>query len=123
MEGQQSRDPEKNVGRYSRKDKKRIDVNCSASVFYYNQTIGDVDQSDANIARCRTAIRGKKWYNPIFLYLLNLPVSNAWIVFRAFCRSQKSMTIASFCSEIASNLLSLHPGLYDRERKMIAIIF
>ena len=98
--------PEKNVGRYSRKDKKRIDVTCPASVVHYNKTMGGVDQSDANISRCRTSIRGKKWYYPIFLYLLDLAVSNAWILFRICCPSNRSMTMASFRGEIALNLLS-----------------
>ena len=62
--------PQKNVGRYSRKDKKRIDVTCPASVVHYNKTMGGVDQSDANISRCRTSIRGKKCYFPIFLTII-----------------------------------------------------
>lgn len=98
--------PERNVGRYSRKEKKRIDVCCPASVVHYNKTMGGVDQSDANISRCRTAIRGKKWYYPIFLYLLDLAVSNAWILFKNCSPTEKAMSIANFRCEIALNLLS-----------------
>ena len=44
--------------------------------------MGGVDLSDANVARCRSTIRGKKWYFPLFLYMLDLSVANAWILFR-----------------------------------------
>ena len=38
---------------------------------------------DENISLYRIGIRGKKWYFPLFCYLLNVCVNNAWLFTRA----------------------------------------
>jgi DNA excision repair protein ERCC-6 len=101
--------PVKQVKRFSRTDKRHINIQCPEVVRHYNANMGGVDMADANIARCRTSIRGKKWYYPIVLYLLDVAVSNAWLLYRQ--SSRKHLTLATFRAEVAANLLaSSHSG-------------
>lgn len=91
------------VLRFSRKEKRRISLPCPDVIHHYNHSMGGVDLSDSHVARCRSGIRGKKWYFPIFIYLFDLSVSNAWILYRLAAGS--SVDLASFKAEIASILL------------------
>ena len=95
--------PYHQVSRFSRKERSRIDIPCSAVIHHYNHSMGGVDLSDSHVARCRTSIRGKKWYFPIFIFLLDLSVSNAWVLYRAALKSK--MCLAAFCYAVAVNLL------------------
>ena len=66
--------------------------------------MGGVDLVDANVASCRISLRGKKWYFPIFLYLLDLCCVNAWHHYR-LC-SNKSKDLNSFKTDVALSLLA-----------------
>ena len=99
------KDPVHSVSRFSRKERKRIALPCPDAIHHYNATMGGVDLSDANVARCRSTIRGKKWYFPLFLYMLDLSVANAWILFRL---SGSTMDLASFRASVADCLLRCH---------------
>ena len=44
----------------------------------YNEHIGDVDTMDQNVTKYQVAIRGKKWYWCLILYMLDVAVNNAW---------------------------------------------
>jgi hypothetical protein len=96
--------PLKNVERFSRKDRRIIEIPCPNTVCHYNNTMGGVDLADSNIARCRSAIRGKKWYYPILLYLLDASISNAWLLYRRVTKS--TMSLPTFRSEVAVDLLA-----------------
>ena len=98
--------PVKKVSRFSRQAKGKITIDCPSAVHHYNKSMGGVDLSDAHVSRCRTSIGGKKWYFPIFLYLLDLSVANAWILFKMWQKS--NIDLASFRAEIATHLLHLH---------------
>ena len=75
-------DPMSNTERYSRKDRKRIRIQCPNAIKIYNSTMGGVDRSDQNVGAYRINIRGKKWYYPLFLHLLDLCVTNSFILLR-----------------------------------------
>ena len=51
--------------------------------------MGGVDRLDENIAKLRVAIRIKKWWWPMFSWLLNVSVNNAWQTYRILARSQE----------------------------------
>lgn len=57
------------------------------------------------IGNCRTALRGKKWYYPLFLYLFDISIVNAWLLFRMSADGNK-IDLNSFRTSIAESLLS-----------------
>ena len=70
------------MDRYSATEKK-IAVFMPNVICLYNRHMGAVDRVEENISLYRSAIRGKKWYSPLFCYLLNVCVNNVWLFARA----------------------------------------
>lgn len=44
--------------------------------------MGGVDRADQNLELYRVAIRGKKWYFPLFSHSVDLALQNAWQLYR-----------------------------------------
>ena len=53
--------------RYSRSEKKMLDIPEPSLVKYYNKNLGGVDQMDQNIAYYRIQFSSKKWWAPRFI--------------------------------------------------------
>lgn len=68
--------------RYSFAEKKKIDIAQPDVISKYNYSMGGVDQLDNNISNYRIAMRGKKWYMPILLWMLDVGMNNAWLLSR-----------------------------------------
>ena len=68
------------IQRYSRKEKKIIDVNRPSIVGLYNQGMGGVDLADCMIALYRISIRSKKYYQR--LILVGMTLLNSWSLYR-----------------------------------------
>ena len=73
----------KNVECYFVTEKKKIAVSMPNAINMYNRHMGVVDRFDENISLFRIVIRRKMWYFPLFCYLLNVCVKNAWLLARA----------------------------------------
>ena len=71
------------VGRYSRNAKARIPVNRPHSIKQYNESMGGTDRQDQHVNNYRITCRGKKWWFPIFTWLLDISVQNAWLLGRS----------------------------------------
>ena len=69
--------PVRSASRWSNAEKKRISIDQPDVVYQYNQFMEGVDRLDENIAKVRVAIRMKKWWWPMFSWLLNVSVNNA----------------------------------------------
>ncbi|KAB0790447.1 hypothetical protein PPYR_15169 [Photinus pyralis] len=74
--------PLRQVSRYSQKLKKRIEVPQPHLISAYNQSMGGVNRSDQNVSLYRISIRGKKWYFPLAMYIVDVAENNAWNVHR-----------------------------------------
>ena len=51
--------------------------------------MGEIDKLDENIAKLHMATKMKKWWWPIFSWLLNVSVNNAWQTYCILARSQE----------------------------------
>ncbi|XP_048006721.1 piggyBac transposable element-derived protein 3-like [Leguminivora glycinivorella] len=75
-------EPLSSIGRYSAAEKKKIQVPRPAVFTNYNRYMGGTDLMDQNINTYRIGIRGKKWWWPIFTYLIDASICNAWSLSR-----------------------------------------
>lgn len=57
---------------------------------HYNQGMGGVDKMDQLVAVYRTRIRQRKWWWPIFVYLLDVSVVNAWLLMKKVDANNKA---------------------------------
>ncbi|GLV20133.1 hypothetical protein CBL_21340, partial [Carabus blaptoides fortunei] len=56
----------------------------------YNKHMGGVDTANALMGLYKTPHKAKRWYFPIFSYLLDICVVNAWILYRMDCVAFKA---------------------------------
>ena len=75
-------EPVGSAQRWSSAEKRRVDVPQPYVVSQYNKYMGGVDRMDQNIATYRISIRYRKWWWPLFAYLLDVAMQNAWIIYR-----------------------------------------
>lgn len=75
-------EPVATVLRYDKIEKKKVQVQCPQIVKQYNEHMGGVDLSNMFIELYRTPTKAKRWYLPIFGYIIDVAVSNAWILYR-----------------------------------------
>ncbi|KAL4132154.1 hypothetical protein QTP88_009361 [Uroleucon formosanum] len=91
------------VKRYSQKHKKHINVSRPKLIAQYNQYMGGTDQMDQNIATYRIGVRGKKWWWPIFTWLLEIPMNNSWTLYKK--ANSKQITQLEFRRELVQKYL------------------
>jgi len=94
--------PEGTVKRYCQKEKKHVLVPRPNCVAAYNQNMGGTDLMDQAVAAYRIGIRGKKWYWPIFTWLIDAALHNAWYI----CRKNKPISALNFRREIVQIYLT-----------------
>ena len=80
--------PLKRVQQWSQAERKDIEIDQPYLTAQYNKNIGRVDQMDHNIGKLRPAIRMKKWWWPLFLWLLVVSMQNAWLLYRNVANEQ-----------------------------------
>ena len=105
----------RSASRWSNAEKKRISIDQPDVVYQYNQFMGGVDRLDENIAKVRVAIRMKKWWWPMFSWLLNVSVNNAWQTYHMFARSQQleSLDLLGFTRRIVLTYVSRYSSFKD----------
>ena len=75
-------EPVSSTGRYSRQERKQIQVPIPRVFLEYKKSMGGTDQMDGNIAKYRIGVRGKKWWWSLFTWLIDVSINNAWILMR-----------------------------------------
>jgi hypothetical protein len=65
-------EPVEKIVRYSKDEKKKIDVQCPQIVRQYNKHMGGVDLADMLIALYKTPLKTRRWYMGIFAQLLDI---------------------------------------------------
>ena len=92
------------VRRYSQQDKKHVQIDIPKCIQDYNQGMGGVDVLDKLASSYRPNIRGKKWWFNIFVHILNVAVTNAWLLHRL--TENKPMSHLDFRRNVAMNLIA-----------------
>lgn len=69
------------VNRYSKKEKAKVAVNQPRLIHNYNKNMGGVDKHDWLISKYPIRFRGKKWYWPLVIRVLDMFLVNAWIIY------------------------------------------
>ncbi|CAH2089963.1 unnamed protein product [Euphydryas editha] len=94
--------PVGSADRYSKAQKQKIKVPRPNLIAIYNQYMGGTDLMDAHVNNYRIGIRGKKWWWPIFTWLIDVSLNNAWILTR---KSGRNISQLDFRREIAQTYL------------------
>lgn len=99
-------EPTQNVQRYDRKKKERIQVTCPAVVRQYNKHKGG-DLLDSFLGKYRIKIRSRKWYIRLFHHLLDIIITNAWLLYKRCNEGDRTMKLVDFRLELASTLCNI----------------
>ena len=75
-------EPIGSVRRWSRAEGRQINIAQPALINKYNNNMGGVDRMDQNISVYRISIRSRKWWWPLFAYLLDVAMQNSWLIYR-----------------------------------------
>lgn len=68
--------------RWSAAQKKAVEVQQPHLFAVYNRGMGGTDRMDQNISTYRISIRSKKWWWPLFAYMPDVAMQNAWLLYR-----------------------------------------
>ena len=75
--------PEQTANRRIGRELKKIpQPNLITLITKYNRGMGGVDLYDQLLGAYRPSIRGKKWWWPLFINVLNISVVAAWKIYR-----------------------------------------
>nr|CAH7762980.1 unnamed protein product [Callosobruchus chinensis] len=70
--------------------------------------MGGTDQMDANLNVYRIGVRGKKWWWPIFTWLVDVSIQNAWILQKS---DGRNMSLLEFRRQIAQCWLTRYKNM------------
>ena len=97
--------PEPSTVLRRQKDGSRLSIPCPMSIVDYNTFMGGVDRGDQvrGYYSCRTKCR--KFYKYIFHFLLDVAITNAFILQKGYCEDAPFTSIKEFCLKLASELI------------------
>ncbi|KFM73653.1 PiggyBac transposable element-derived protein 3, partial [Stegodyphus mimosarum] len=91
--------------RWSSSEKQKIAVPQPHAITIYNKFMGGTDRMDENISNYRIGFRGKKWWFPLAMFLIDASIQNAWLLHRMFCKKEDTMDQLEFRRTISKNYL------------------
>lgn len=97
--------PEGSVKRWSKTEKKHIQVPIPHAINHYNRNMDGTDRTDQNVNSYRISIRGKKWWWCMFTWMLDVSVQNAWLLAR---KENPKLVQLQFRRDLAMSYLSAH---------------
>lgn len=99
--------PEVPTTRYSSVEKKKVSLPQPKIISEYNKHMGGVDLHDNGVANYRIAIRGKKWWWPLWNNCVNSTIVNAWKIHCLIAKAESNRPLSQleFKSDIARGLL------------------
>lgn len=95
--------------RWCRETKSKKNISQPKVIHNYNQRMGGVDKMDGLVAAYRSRIRQRKWYWPIFQYLLDVSIVNAWLLMKKLKpHDPNCVNLLTFRRYIANSFLQTH---------------
>ena len=88
-----------------KKDGSRVPVPCPESIILYNRWMGAVDYGDQlrGYYSCRT--KSRKFYKYIYYFLLDVTITNSFILYKNFHPNPRYRTIREFRLQLARELI------------------
>jgi hypothetical protein len=95
------------VKRWSAAEKRAIEVQQPNLFAAYNHGMGGTDRMDQNISTYRINFRSKKWWWPLFAYMPDVAMQNAWLLYRLSPASAaRPMDLLQFRREVCQVYLT-----------------
>ncbi|XP_033228842.1 piggyBac transposable element-derived protein 3-like [Belonocnema kinseyi] len=98
-------EPLVNAKRYNRKEKRKESITQPKVIAEYNQHMGCVDLHDNGICNYRINVKGKKWWWPHFVNLIDSVIVNSWKIYNL--ANESKMSQLEFKSNIAVTLMKM----------------
>uniref|UniRef100_A0A671LFG7 PiggyBac transposable element-derived protein domain-containing protein n=1 Tax=Sinocyclocheilus anshuiensis TaxID=1608454 RepID=A0A671LFG7_9TELE len=98
------------VKRWCKVSKEKITVPCPSLIPAYNEHMGGIDLSDMLVHLYRTPAKSRRWYIPLFGYILDLSIANSWLDYKRDCGllNEKAMPLKRFRLAVAHSLNQKH---------------
>ena len=89
-------------------DGRRVDVSSPVSMVLYNQYMGGVDRNDQLRKYYHVSLKGRKFYRYIFWFLLEVCITNSYILYKHFCadQTQSLNTLVKFRLQLFRDLVA-----------------
>ncbi|XP_041664121.1 piggyBac transposable element-derived protein 2-like isoform X2 [Cheilinus undulatus] len=99
-------EPLSSVKRFSKDAQQKVGVPCPSIVLAYNQAMGGIDLSDMLVNLYKTSTKSRRWYMPLFGYIIDLSIANAWLIYKRDCDllKEKPMPLKKFRLSVAAAL-------------------
>ncbi|KAM4549860.1 piggyBac transposable element-derived protein 3-like isoform 1-T1 [Fundulus diaphanus] len=98
--------PLSTVNRWNKESRRKIAISCPSLIRAYNEHIGGIDLSDMLVHLYKTPAKPRRWYIPLFGYILDLCIANSWLIYKRDCGllNQKLMSLKRFRLAVAHSL-------------------
>ncbi|XP_028656905.1 piggyBac transposable element-derived protein 3-like [Erpetoichthys calabaricus] len=106
-------DPMSQVNRWSRKNKREIQVPQPKLITEYNRHMGGVDKMDRNVQKYRIKVRGKKWYFPLLTNAIDVALVNSHAL---YCLANGAIPLLDFRTYVARAYLALSSRISDPKK-------
>ena len=73
--------------RYDKKSHDKVQVPCPRVIQFYNKNMGGVDLNDMMVENYRLPVRSKRWYTPLIGYMIDLCLTNSWLLYKRHVQS------------------------------------
>ncbi|XP_026766406.3 histone-lysine N-methyltransferase PRDM9 isoform X2 [Pangasianodon hypophthalmus] len=102
--------PLENIRKFNKGSKRKCDVPCPAVISTYSKSTGGADLSDMLINLYKSPMKSKRWYLPLFGYILDLSICNAWLVYKRDCTLLEAnpLPLKKFRLSVANTLKSVN---------------
>jgi hypothetical protein len=102
--------PFSTVKRWSKESKAKIAVPCPSLIPAYNEHMGGIDLSDMLVHLYKTPAKSRRWYFPLFGYILDLCIANSWLVYKRDCGllNEKPLCLKRFRLAVAHSLIKVN---------------